>query len=161
MLKSMNCSDYHTFRVNYWDWRYSNRAEVFTADRLGANTIGNRLSGHIVDAGWDTICWYNGSGNVTAPKGTICDPRINTGPVQRCPIIDGVNPCEIPDNWPTAEDVEDALSVPLYDTEPFNREVTESFRNLMEGNKPGFSEEDCNFCLDGILILNHNAVSGL
>ena len=39
MLKSMNRQDYHTFRVNYWDWRDQNRAELLTAEKLGANHV--------------------------------------------------------------------------------------------------------------------------
>lgn len=164
MLKSTGQTDYHTFRLNYWDWRNLNRAELFTTERLGANVIDQPgLRGLIFNAGWDTICWYNGSGNVTATKGTICDPRDPTGPIQRCPTVLGINPCTSPNNWPSSEDVEAALIKPLYDTETFNRDATDrSFRNLMEGFENGISDEDCsnnNLCVGGVQRHLHNSVS--
>ena len=42
-------------------------------------------------------------------RGTICDPRVNTGCVLRCPIVDGIDPCmQKSENWPSSADVEDA-----------------------------------------------------
>ena len=38
MLKSMNQSDYYTFRIPYWDWRKEMQTEAnspFQPDRLG------------------------------------------------------------------------------------------------------------------------------
>ena len=161
MLKSMNRPNYHTFRINYWDWRDQNRAELLTADKLGANVNGqSELQGVLFDAGWDTICWYNGSGGVMTMRGTICDPRVNTGCIQRCPIIDGINPCKSPNNWPTSDNVEDALTKAFYDTETFNPEATEtSFRNLMEGFEV---VEDCGnnqLCIRNNQRHLHNTVS--
>ena len=56
---------------------------------------------------WDSICWLQ--------LGQICDPRVSTGPLQRYPFT-GTDPCNSnnPD-WPTAQDVENALSIDEYD----------------------------------------------
>ncbi len=85
MLKSQGEYDYHTFRIHYWDWRRGSRShELFQMNKLGRSITNqngqSQVSGDLVSDGWDTICWYNGSGNA---KGTICNPNIKTGPLLR------------------------------------------------------------------------------
>ncbi|XP_065895941.1 tyrosinase-like [Dysidea avara] len=104
MLKSMGHRDYHTFRLPYWDWRIDIQRstgilaeDLFTENRMGAtrNVSGfPRVFGDIVGDGWDTICWNTFF--------QICDPNVNTGPLQRCPFT-GTDPCNSnnPD-WPTS-----------------------------------------------------------
>ena len=136
MLKSMGESDYHTFRTHYWDWRQHDRSEVFKEESLG-KTVANEnnqpiVTGELFKDGWDTVCWFNGSGNVDIQKGTICNPNNKTGPLLRCPFPDSCNT----DNpkWPTFNQVRDAINKPFYDTKSYDMMTTdESFRNFMEG----------------------------
>ena len=159
MLKSMNRLNYYEFRLNFWDWTDVNRTQIFTTDKLGENIGNSQVNGAIFNTGWDTICWYNGSGNVTEPRGTTCDPRNNTGPLQRCPTVDGDNPCEMQDNWPTIEDVEGALAKPKYDVKTYNKEANKkSFRNLLEGFETK-KKCDNNLCVGNIQRHLHNTVS--
>ena len=126
--------------------------QIFVEGRLGetrANSNGQpQVFGDLFDEGWDTVCWYDGSGNVPAPSGGgICDPAIRTGPLLRCPF----NPDSSRDvcsfdnpDWPTREDVRNAIGKPIYDTENYGRITTEeSFRNFMEGFDVGVSVEEC------------------
>ena len=85
MLESMGDQNYYTFRTHYWDWRREIQMandDIFVRNRVGeSRNISNQpqVRGDLFDGGWDTICWYDGSGNVSMPKGTTCDPRIKTG----------------------------------------------------------------------------------
>ena len=122
------------FTIHYWDWRYPNeRTSLFRTDRLGAHdtqTI-SRVTGDLVN-GWRTICWYNGSGDVSRPRANqnICDPRNDTGPLQRCP-----NKTHCAANyagWPSSQDVQDAVGMGQYDMPDYNA-FSIGFRNYMEG----------------------------
>ena len=166
MLKSMGVSDYHTFRLHYWDWRrevqMDQADDIFVEERLGetrANDNGQpQVYGDLFEGGWSTICWHNGSGNVDMPRGAICDPGIDTGPLLRCPFISDRDVCarDNPD-WPSRAEVDAAIRKPQYDTASFNIQTGEdSFRNFMEGFdlSPGLSVEECAddglcFCLIG------------
>ena len=122
--------------------------KIFVCNRLGERQIVNsqpQVHGDLFDGGWNTICWYNGSGNVVMPKGTTCDPRINTGPLLRCPLLDNKDPCSRNNtDWPTRADVDKTLSKQQYDTQPYNTLASEeSFRNSMEGFHSSVSIDDC------------------
>ena len=95
MLKSMGHSNYHSFRLPYWDWRIEIQnstgirvEDIFTEKRFGATQNVNgfpRVVGDIVGPdGWDTLC--------SQTNFQLCDPNISTGPLQRCPFT-GTNPC--------------------------------------------------------------------
>ena len=180
MLKSMRHQNYYAFRTHYWDWRketqeaISDDTEIFVPNRLGErrNNINSQpqVHGDLFEGGWDTICWYNGSGNVIMPKGTICDPRIKTGPLLRCPLAqdDKKDPCDrFNPDWPSRADVEKALSKQQYDTQPYNKRASEeSFRNFMEGFDSSVSIDDCRsdplcLCEGGMPLKRnlHNLVS--
>ena len=133
MLKSMGESDYHTFRTHYWDWRQHDRSEIFKDKRLGETLNQPPLvTGELFKDGWDTVCWFGGSGGVDIQKGTICNPNVKTGPLFRCPFPDSCNSNNA--NWPTFVQVKDAINKPSYDTESYDMTTTdESFRNFMEG----------------------------
>lgn len=154
MLRTMGRENYHTFRTHYWDWRRETQItshgtdEIFLESRLGMtrpNEAGQpQVYGDLYTNGWNTVCWYGGSGNVMEPRGTICDPSVNTGPLLRCPFLPE-DPCNSTNHdWPNITDVNVALSKPEYDTEPFNKTATvDSFRNFMEGNDIEISIPDC------------------
>ena len=134
MLKSMGHVNYHTFRLPYWDWRIEIQRssgilsdDLFTENRLGKtrNVSGFPcVFGDIVGDGWDTICWQ------TFFK--ICDPNVNTGPLQRCPFT-GTDPCNNnnPD-WPTSQQVNDAMAFDNYDASPYNLLSQKSFRSFVD-----------------------------
>lgn len=140
MLQDMGRrTDYHTFRLPYWDWRIEMQTssmgvsteELFSENRLGAtrNVSGfPRVFGSIAEGGgWGTICWP-----LTSSK--ICDPRVNTGPLQRCPFT-GDNPCSISTpGWPTDHNVQNTLSSDTYDAPPYNFLTTDGFRALSDAN---------------------------
>ncbi len=160
MLESQGESDYHTFRIPYWDWRRGSRSdEIFRKKRLGVSELNKngqyQVSGDLFGRdGWNTIRWHNGSGNEMRPKGTICNPNINTGPLLRCPLINGTNVCDDKNpSWPTKGDVDNAISKPDYDTDSFDKMADpNSFRNAMEGFDGSVSRSECakdNLCLCG------------
>ncbi len=121
MLRNMNRSDYHTFRLPYWDWRSEIQTSIgvksedlFSENRLGEtrNVTGfPQVFGTLYNGTWETICWLQ--------LGTICDPRVNSGPLQRCPFT-GTDPClsSNPD-WPTLQNVNKALDFDEYDAPPY------------------------------------------
>lgn len=137
MLQDMGRNDYYTFRLPYWDWRTEwqkspmgvSSEELFSLNRLGEtrNVSGYpRVFGSLFNDGWDTICWLQ--------PGKICDPRISTGPLQRCPFT-GTDPCssDNPD-WPNNEDLQNALSFNIFDVPNYNIMSMDGFRNYVDGN---------------------------
>ena len=91
MLKRIGHTNYHTFRLPYWDWRIEIqnstgiRAEdIFTENRFGAthNVSGfSHVVGDIVGPdGWDTLCSHT--------IFQLCDPDISSGPIRRCPFTE-------------------------------------------------------------------------
>ena len=155
----------HTFRLPYWDWTQESQREFpFTKERLG-ETMDNTVDGGELFDNWDTICWKN-------PKSdsfrNICNPMIPTGSLRRCP--NAADCMKDNPNWPSEEDVDEAVSITSYDASPYNRSVkdrTTSFRNFMEGFifqkdgcKPNDSMCDTN---EGESITRklHNSVSHL
>lgn len=144
MLQSMNQSDYHTFRLPYWDWRsevqnsFGLKAEdLFTANRLGETRhVGGfpRVFGALYDGGWDTVCWLQ--------LGQICDPRTSTGPLQRCPFV-GEYPCTSgnPD-WPSQQQFIDAMAFDIYDAPPYDITSMDGFRSFVDF-KVGTNASEC------------------
>ena len=135
MLKSMGHPNYYSFRLPYWDWRVEIQKstgipaeELFTESRFGAtqNISGfPRVFGDIVGPnGWESVCIDSFF--------KICDPNINTGPLQRCPFT-GNNPChsDNPD-WPTIQQVNDALSINTYDSPPYNLYSRTGYRAFID-----------------------------
>ena len=142
MLKANGSANYHTFRAPYWDWRreiqISRGDSIFTRDRLGESVIMNGLpvvTGDLFEPQWDTVCWFGESRGLSPPPNNLCNPMDNTGPLLRCPTVNGTNPCDIPNpNWPTLKDVENALNKPTFDSAPYDKTADRnSFRNFMEG----------------------------
>ena len=162
-----------TFTVHYWDWRDPDqRASLFESNRLGAHYLQtSAVTGDLVN-GWQTICWYDGSGGVSRPSANqnICDPKNDTGPLQRCP--DKERCAANYTGWPTYQDVQDAVYMTQYDIPDYNAFSTTGFRNYMEGflvvdqcdNKTDRGRDLCNNkTIDGITKmvqrLLHNTVS--
>ena len=146
MLKDdMKDEDYYKFRIPYWDWRKEMQGEKnspFQEDRLGEKMLDNDglpqvISNQFND--WKTICWSEHSSSV-------CNPQRQTGPLLRCP-----ESCSFDNKlWPTNIDVKNVLSLTEYDTSPFSRYATNSFRNQLEGFKP-LPQEDIQTCHDNKL----------
>ena len=90
----------------------------------------NTVDGDLFDT-WKTRCWKDPKDNSFR---NICNPMIDTYTLRRCPnytLCMKDNP-----NWPSEEDVDEAVSIPCYDASPYNRSVKDrmaSFRNFMEG----------------------------
>ena len=174
MLKATGDPDYYKFRISYWDWRKKTRADIFKRDRMGVrmrNADGQpAVEGNLFNEGWNTICWYNGSGGMIEAKGTTCNPSNNTGPLLRCPYIDDTDselgPChgDYP-HWPSMEDYDTAINKEMYDDSTFDIMANDtSFRNFMEGFEPNIDENDCEsneLCMSGVQRHLHNAVSSL
>ena len=118
------------FRFHYWDWRKNDqRRALFEEKYLGKTYSSGVVKGELF-VNWPTRCWTEHGTNEYVP---ICDTRIETAPLRRCP--DG-SACfnEIDDNWPSFEDVSKAVEIKEYDDTPYTRFVsTSSFRNYMEG----------------------------
>ena len=164
----------HTFRIPYWDWRreqqLKHHAGVFIESRLGKTnrkSIQPIVEGDLFSEGWDTICWFHRSGDVPNPVGNLCDPTVNTGPLCRCPTVEGADPCNTSNpHWPSSADVRTALSKPDYDMPHFDENTgKDSFRNSLEGFEV---VDDCDgnqLCtpdISGTTFLQrhlHNAVS--
>ena len=123
MLKSLGRDDYHTYRLPYWDWRIEIQnstgirvEDLFIESRFGATQNINgfpQVVGDIVGAdGWDSVC--------VQVFNEPCDPNITTGPLLRCPFT-GNNPCHSSNpDWPTIQEVNDALAIGTYDAPPYN-----------------------------------------
>ena len=133
---------------------------LFEENRLGVSRMNEnnqyQVYGDLFNEGWNTTCWYGGSGNVMQEVGTVCDPRTNTGPLLRCPHYNGRDICR-PDNpnWPTIDSVNTTISKPDYDTDDYRRNTdSNSFRNFMEGFEvlEDVSEAECS----GMPLCNHN-----
>ena len=135
MLEGMGQADYHTFRLPYWDWRAEIQKstgipaeDLFTEQRFGAtqNISGYpRVVGDIIGPdGWESLC-------IDTPF-EVCDPNIDTGPLQRCPFT-GNNPCssDNPD-WPTIQEVNDALAIGTYDSSPYNLFSRDGYRPFID-----------------------------
>ena len=123
MLQSMGHANYHSFRLPYWDWRIEIQnstgirvENLLTEKKFGATENINgfpRVVGDIVGPnGWITLC--------SQTNFEMCDPDINTGPLQRCPFT-GTNPCHSSNpDWPTIKLVNDAIAIDHYDSPPYN-----------------------------------------
>ena len=130
MLKELNgTEDYYRFRIPYWDWRKEKQTKAnspFQKNRLGETRDNHGLPqvyGGIFND-WETICWKNDN--------NICDPTTPTGQLQRCPFVNGSNPCSSDnDLWPSVDEVKEVLSLQAYDTSDFNINASNSFRNQL------------------------------
>ena len=163
-----------TFTLHYWDWRDLNeRTSLFESNRLGAHdSSSSAVTGQLFN-GWQTVCWYNGSGNIPRPDNMqrICDPRVPTGPLQRCP--NKATCAANYDGWPSSTDVQTAVDMRSYDESPYNKVPTGGFRGYMEGfkviNRCDNSIRGRDLCTDetingmpkGLQRLLHNTVSGV
>lgn len=145
MLKDQKQDDYHTFRLPYYDWRseMQNSAnglaveDLFVANLMGDSTPTDpRVRGGIfgtlntttgrIDDGFDTLCF-----NI---PGQLCDPRVSTGELRRCPRFDE-SPCQKGnEDWPTQSQVDHILSQTFYDSPPYNMFSLTGFRNYIDVN---------------------------
>ena len=182
MLKSMNRQNYYEFRLSYWDWRRERQTEEnspFKENRLGTS-VDNRtdmkpiVNGRIFGPpyNWNTSCWsFDNNESQSTP---VCNPNENSDLVlQRCPQVyeNGTlepSPCDYDNmDWPTEDDVNNAIGNTLYDIENFDRLSSDGFRNYLEGFQV---VDNCNgnrFCARdekrdrNILRTLHNTVSTL
>ena len=153
MLETKGKEDYYMFRIPYWDWRKGKQSEKnspFKSNRLGETVDNNGLPQvHGIThseflSNWETRCWRKGKNY------DICNPDIATGQLQRCPLKESCNSKN--ELWPSEEDVQTILSLPEYDTHPYDKTAANSFRNLLEGFKP-LSNDDIEFCRENKLCI--------
>jgi hypothetical protein len=123
MLQERGRQDYYKFRLPYWDWRGEIQRsyglpseELFTFSRFGeTRNDSNRpvVFGDLVGNDWSTIC------HATVQQ--ICNPRISTGVMQRCPFIGNPILCHSSNpDWPTLQEVNEVIELRRYDAEPFD-----------------------------------------
>ena len=154
MLKSMNRQDYHTFRLSYWDWRYSMQTESnspFKHNRLGMTVESEDtarlpiVKGRLFNHGWNTICWFPEiMPNFTIAE-PVCNPNMPGRVLQRCSTVSqgDPSPCAYNNpNWPRIQDVNDALMESKYDVSPYDVFSNGGFRNSLEGFQ--IVDSDCN-----------------
>ena len=146
MKYSMGRDDYHKFRFPYWDWRVEIQRsyglpseELFTFNRLGeTRNISNRpvVFGDLVRDDWKGVCLDQ--------AGVICDPSSIFGSLQRCPFTGDPNLCHSSNpDWPTMQEVNDALGFDNYEVQPFNVFATNSFRGHIDFFVKTSSMKEC------------------
>lgn len=116
-----------TFALPYWDWTDDGKdCEVCTDELFGAPNASDPdggLSSNSVFSTWRVICDPDVLGCHR------CDPYMDNGPLIRRPGADPRFPVQ-----PTSDTVNYALSLPLYDLEPFTElSPNNAFRNVLEG----------------------------
>lgn len=131
MLKRLGRSDYHTFRLPYWDWRKEIQQgsgvaieDLLVRDRLGFTDYTSGVpvvSGTLVD-GWETLC-------ALTPI-QICNPNLSTGPVKRCPFPDRCISSN--SDWPMLQRVNRAVSFETFDAAPWNLVSADGFRSFID-----------------------------
>ena len=123
------------FVLPFWDWSSEkNRMYPFKEHVYGASDEAGTLFGNF--ANWTTVC--------TDQIDHICDPTESNGPIKRFRThqVYEANYTK----WPRREEICEALSIPVYDSPPYNTivEATYSFRNFMEGFYVGNESCDSN-----------------
>ena len=133
------------FTLSYWDWTDTDERETYFEE--GYLKVSDEPF-----SSWPTYCWFE------KQDGTICDLSTPTAKLHRCPKYDYCN--KLNSLWPNQDDVEDALSQLSYDTDPYNKLATYSFRNYLEGFLP---VQSCTnqgaLCEDSLNRKLHNSVS--
>ena len=91
------------------------------------------VEGDLFDNGWNTFFWEDTSRATTTIP--ICDSTVSSNEVlRRCP---NATLCEKENHqWPSADDIDESVSISTFDASPYDRCVTEketSFRNYLEG----------------------------
>lgn len=139
----------------YWDWTNSSHREILFSDNWFGSSSSGVVSGDF--GNWDTLCWhYNVTLDCTNYK-QLCDPTVPTGKLRRCPV-DSECKSDGP-NWPTQQDVYDAVSISNYDSAPYSYS-SQGFRSLVEGfiNNSCSPATDTLCTKDGISRKLHNTV---
>lgn len=136
MLQALGQKDYYKFRLPYWDWRREIQTsyglpseDLFTFSRFGeTRNVSNQpvVFGDLVE-GWNTICHFT-------PE-DICEPRVSTGQVQRCPFIGNPILCHSSNpDWPNMQQVNRALEADHYIVAPYNMLSVNSMYDRVDFN---------------------------
>lgn len=114
------------FTLIYWDWTNPMETElILTRNRLG-ESVGGMVKGDLFDEGWEVICW-----NTTE----ICDPK--ESPKTNLTRCQNETKCSVENReWPTKENVTEALDIESYTEYPYNVWAVNSFSNRLEGFIP-------------------------
>ena len=123
------------FTIPYWDWSTSkHRTFPFSETVLGLHDKDGNLKGNFDD--WDIIC-----STVDTNRSVICNPTVQGEALTRCNNNEACT-ANYP-KWPNRADIQQALSVPVYDQPPYNENTiaSGSFRNYLEGFN--VSRESC------------------
>ena len=126
------------FSFPFWDWSLEkHRMYPFEENILGASDKKGNLTGNF--ANWTTVCT-----NLKNPS-SLCDPSVTLEHMTRFRTtkVYSANYTQ----WPRREEIKKAMTIPMYDSRPYNTVVDEheSFRNFMEGFYVG--NETCNSSL--------------
>ncbi|XP_040189560.1 tyrosinase-like [Rana temporaria] len=113
------------FGLPYWDWRGDKNCSICTDDFLGDNDVQGYLSQYSHFAFWKSIC--SGYDYDEA----YCLGAHDQNQMEKLHRKPGINP-DSP-SLPTMQDVEETLKWKNFDTRPYNRSATRSFRNALEG----------------------------
>jgi len=98
---------------------------ILTTNRLG-ESVGGMVKGDLFDEGWEVICW-----NTTE----ICDPE--ESPKANLTRCENETKCSIEyREWPTKENVTEALDIESYTECPYDKYAENSFSNRLEGFIP-------------------------
>jgi len=114
------------FTLIYWDWTNPMETElILTRNRLG-ESVGGMVKGELFDEGWEVICW-----NTTG----ICDPK--ESPKANLTRCQNETKCSVEyREWPTKENVTEALDIESYTEYPYDIRAVNSFSNRLEGFIP-------------------------
>ena len=98
---------------------------ILTTNRLG-ESVGGMVKGDLFDEGWEVICW-----NTTG----ICDPK--ESPKANLTRCQNETKCSIEyREWPTKENVTEAVDIESYTECPYDKNAVNSFSNRLEGFIP-------------------------
>ena len=134
MLQVTGREDYFKFRLPYWDWRREIQTsyglpseELFSFSRFGeTRNVSNQpvVFGDLA-GDWNAVCH--------ATPIQICDPRIPTGYIQRCPFIGNPILCHSSNpDWPSLQEVNELFKLQDFAVPPYDVLAVNSFSAMVD-----------------------------
>ncbi|XP_072256984.1 tyrosinase-like [Pyxicephalus adspersus] len=115
------CSGDNDFAFPFWRWELETNCSVCNNDYVGATDIDGKISKYSVFSEWRLICGNDYSQTVCLTEECACQR-------ERIVRLPGLNSARLP----TINDVQRCLSMPYYDTAPYNRSSINSARQCLE-----------------------------
>lgn len=112
------------FYIPYWDWTRSNHCNICTNKYFGGVGQDGRIDSASLFSKWETICPFQQSLGIICIHSDASDPTHLIRNPGRDPMYKTL---------PTAEDIEDTMATPVFDTPPFDITSRRGFRNKLEG----------------------------